>query len=79
MTQGTKMLSQDKLLEYLRKAKEGDENAKEIIFINNTPLIKSIIKRFKGKGVEYDDLYQIASIGFLKAIKNFDISLTTGR
>jgi len=68
------MLSQDKLLEYLRKAKEGDENAKEIIFINNTPLIKSIIKRFKGKGVEYDDLYQIASIGFLKAIKNFDIS-----
>lgn len=68
------MLSQEQLLFYLEKAKEGDEKAKEIIFSNNTPLIKSIIKRFKGKGVEYDDLYQIASIGFLKAIKNFDIS-----
>ena len=68
------MLSQEQLLYYLGKAKEGDEKAKEIIFSNNTPLIKSIIKRFKGKGVEYDDLYQIASIGFLKAIKNFDIS-----
>ena len=40
----------------------------------NTPslLLKSIIKRFRGKGVEYDDLYQLACVGFLKAIKNFD-------
>ena len=38
----------------------------------NSPLIKSVIKRFKDKGVEYDDLYQIGCIGFLKAIKNFN-------
>ncbi len=68
------MLEQEQLLDYLRKAKNGDESAKKIIFENNTPLIKSIVKRFKGKGVEYDDLFQIASIGFLKAIKNFDPS-----
>ena len=68
------MLSQDELLELLRKAKQGDENAKNAIFTNNTPLIKSIIRRFAGKGVEYDDLYQIACIGFLKAINNFDES-----
>jgi len=66
------MLNQEELLDYIRKAKSGDEKAKETIFSNNTPLIKSIIRRFKDKGVEYEDLYQIASIGFLKAIKNFD-------
>ena len=69
------MLDYDVLLNYVRLAKCGDEAAKEIVFNSNTPLIKSIIRRFVGKGVEYDDLYQIASIGFLKAIKNFDESL----
>jgi RNA polymerase sporulation-specific sigma factor len=56
------------------KAKNGDEFSKSIIFENNEPLIKSIIRRFKNKGVEYDDLYQIACIGFLKSINNFDES-----
>ena len=68
------MLNQEQLLYYIRQAKKGDEKAKEIIFNENSPLIKSIIKRFKNKGVEYEDLYQIASIGFIKAIKNFDES-----
>lgn len=68
------MLSQEQLLDYIRKAKSGDEAAKETIFNNNSPLIKSIIRRFKNKGVEYEDLYQIACIGFLKAINNFDES-----
>ena len=68
------MLSHDEIIDHLRKAREGDEKSKEIIFTNNTPLIKSIIARFKNKGVEYDDLYQIACIGFLKAINNFDES-----
>lgn len=66
------MLNQDILLDYIRRAKLGDEQAKTIIFQENEALIKSIINRFKNKGVEYDDLYQIASIGFLKAINNFD-------
>lgn len=66
------MLEQKELLEYLRKAKNGDEYAKEIVFTNNAPLIKSIIRRFKNKGIEYDDLYQIACMGFIKAITNFD-------
>ncbi len=66
------MLDQEVLLDYLRKAKNGDEKAKEEIFINNTALLKSIIKRFRNKGVEYEDLYQIASMGLLKSINNFD-------
>lgn len=68
------MLSCEELLEYVRGAKAGDERSKEVLFKNNAPLLKSIINRFKGKGVEYDDLYQIACIGFLKAINNFDES-----
>lgn len=66
------MLSQEQILDYIRKAKNGDLQAKEEIFNHNYPLLKSIIKRFKGKGIEYDDLYQLACIGFLKAINNFD-------
>ncbi|MBR5388522.1 MAG: SigB/SigF/SigG family RNA polymerase sigma factor [Clostridia bacterium] len=69
------MLEYGELLKYVRLAQNGDINAKETVFKSNTPLIKSIIRRFVGKGVEYDDLYQIASVGFLKAIKNFDESL----
>lgn len=68
------MLNQEELNDYIRKAKEGDENAKTVIFNNNAPLIKSIIKNFKNKGIEYDDLYQIASVGLLKAIDHFDES-----
>ena len=68
------MLNREELLDYIQMAKQGDENAKQILFENNAPLIKSIIKRFKNKGVEYEDLYQIGCIGFVKAIKNFDMS-----
>lgn len=65
-------MEQEKLLKLVAKAKEGDEEAKTIIFEENSPLIKSLVKRFLHKGIEYDDLYQIGTIGLLKAINNFD-------
>ena len=68
------MLNQEQLLDYVRKAKKGDENAKNIIFQNVLPLIKSIIRRFKNKGIEDDDLVQIASVGYIKALNNYDES-----
>ncbi|MBQ7643235.1 MAG: sigma-70 family RNA polymerase sigma factor, partial [Clostridia bacterium] len=68
------MLSAEETVLHLRKAKQGDNSSKEILLENNTLLIKSIIRRFKNKGVEYDDLYQLGCIGFLKAINNFDES-----
>ena len=52
-------------------AQTGDLPAKEKLINENTPLIKSIVKRYLGKGVEYNDLMQIASLGLLKAIYNF--------
>lgn len=66
------MLNAEETILFLRKAKAGDADAKEILLQNNVLLIKSIIKRFKNKGVDYDDLYQLGCVGFLKAIKNFD-------
>lgn len=70
------MLNQELILDYVRKAKKGDENAKNIIYTANKPLIKSIIRRFRNKGIEDDDLFQIASVGFIKALNNFDESFS---
>jgi len=66
------MLSTEDTLELLKRAKSGDENAKNILINKNSPLVKSIVRRYKNKGVEYDDLYQLGCLGFAKAIKNFD-------
>jgi len=61
-------------LELVKLAQNNDESAKECLMLQNSPLIKSVIKRYKNKGVEYEDLYQLGSLGFLKAINNFDES-----
>lgn len=58
----------------IRAAKNGDNAAKETLLKENDNLIKSIVKRYLGKGVEYDDLYQLAGMGLLKAINGFDES-----
>ena len=55
-------------------AKSGDENAKSTLIQENSPLVKSVIKKYINKGIEFDDLYQLGSLGFLKAINNFDES-----
>ena len=68
------LLDNEKVLQLVKEAQNGSQEAKTQLIEENSPLIKSVIKRFKDKGVEYDDLYQIGCIGFLKAIKNFDSS-----
>ena len=68
------MLSFEETLTLIRKAKKGDNHSKEELLLNNVLLIKSIVNKFKNKGVDYDDLYQLGCIGFLKAINNFDES-----
>ena len=54
------------------RAKNGDETAKETLITENSPLIKSVIKKYLKKGIEFDDLYQLGSLWFLKAINNLD-------
>lgn len=67
------MLEQNETFELILKAQNGNESAKSALVENNSPLIKSILRRYKNKGVEYDDLYQLGCIGLLKAIKNFSV------
>lgn len=66
------MLEHQATLELLKKAQAGDDGAKEKLIEENVPLIKSIVKRFKGR-LEYDDLMQLGAIGFIKAMQNFDV------
>ena len=58
--------------EFIKKAQEGDNIDLEKLINNNNGLIWSIVRRFEGRGYEKEDLYQIASIGFIKAVKRFD-------
>ncbi len=68
------MLDDKSTIEYIRRAKLGDASAKESLIEHNVSLVKCIVKRYLGKGVDYDDLFQIACMGFLKAIAGFDES-----
>ena len=68
------MLDENKTIEYIRRAKSGEREAKELLIEQNVSLVKCIVKRYLGKGVDYDDLFQIACMGFLKAIAGFDES-----
>ena len=66
------MLDHQTTLELLKKAQQGDDGAKEKLIEENIPLIKSIVKRFKGR-LEYDDLMQLGAIGLIKAMQNFAV------
>lgn len=68
------MLDVDETNLLIRKAKQGDSPSKEKLLVENNNLIKSIVRRYLNKGVEYDDLYQLAGMGLLKAINGFDES-----
>ena len=61
----------------LRLAKNGDRQAVQRLVEENSGLIWSVVRRFFGRGVEPDDLYQLGCVGFLKAIDGFDDSFGT--
>ena len=67
------MLEYDENNDLLQMAKLGDAEAKNKLIERNSPLVRSIVRRYKNKGVEYDDLYQLGCVGMTKAINNFDI------
>lgn len=58
--------------ELLRAAKEGDNTACEQVLEENNGLIWSIVRRYYGRGVEPEDLYQLGCLGFLKAVRGYD-------
>ena len=56
----------------LHKARKGDRLAAEQLIQENAGLIWSIARRYFGRGVEADDLYQLGCLGFIKAVEGFD-------
>jgi RNA polymerase sporulation-specific sigma factor len=61
----------------IKLAQEGDSRAFEELIVGNMGLCKNIALRFQNRGVEYEDLIQIASVGMIKAIRSFDLSYGT--
>ena len=64
----------DHTIALIQKSHDGDEKARIQLVEENVGLIWCVVKRFYGRGVEPDDLFQIGSIGLLKAIDKFDLS-----
>lgn len=66
-----------KNIELLREARNGSEAATETLVRDNIGLVRSVALRFRDRGVDYEDLVQIGSLGMLKAIRSFDLSMGT--
>ena len=66
-----------RLEELLKRCQEGDREAGELLVAENAGLIWSVARRFIGRGVESDDLYQLGCLGFLKAVEGFDEAFGT--
>ena len=64
----------DHTIALIQKSHEGDKAAREQVVEENVGLIWCVVKRFYGRGLESEDLFQIGSIGLLKAIDKFDLS-----
>lgn len=56
----------------IEKAKKGDRSALNTLIEDNLGLVWSIVKKFYNRGYEPEDLFQIGSIGLMKAIEKFD-------
>ena len=65
------------LEELIARSQAGDGSATEALVEENAGLIWSVARRFLGRGAEPDDLYQLGSLGFLKAIEGFDLQYGT--
>ena len=64
----------DNQVSNIRAVQSGEESAMEDLINTNNGLIWSIVNRFSGRGYDIDDLYQVAVVGFIRAIKKFDTS-----
>lgn len=64
----------DHTIVLIQKSHEGDKEARARLVEENTGLIWCVVKRFYNRGVEMEDLFQIGTIGLLKAIDKFDLN-----
>nr|WP_213165508.1 RNA polymerase sporulation sigma factor SigG [Alkalicella caledoniensis] len=69
------VISVKKMDELFKKKLQGDMAARETIVNGNLRLVLSVLKQFKNRGENIDDLFQIGCIGLLKAVDNFNPNL----
>lgn len=68
------VLSEEKSNELMSRIKQGDKEAKDEYINSNLRLVLSIVRRFRNRGENLDDVFQIGCVGLIKAIDNFDIN-----
>lgn len=73
-TSKLKVLKEKEKIELLKKAREGNKQAREELINGNLRLVLSVIQKFMNRGENPDDLFQVGCIGLIKAIDNFDLS-----
>ena len=70
-----KVLKNEETMALLKRAKEGDRQAREELIAGNLRLVLSVIQKFHHRGENADDLFQVGCIGLIKAIDNFNTGL----
>ncbi|MCI8299002.1 MAG: RNA polymerase sporulation sigma factor, SigF/SigG family [Lachnospiraceae bacterium] len=66
----------EKVLKLLERSQAGDRLARDTMVQNNIGLVWSIVRRFSNRGYDLEDLFQVGSIGLMKAIDKFDLSFS---
>ena len=74
-TSSLKVLKEDKKLELIKKAHNGDKDARDEMIQGNLKLVLSVIQRFSNRGEPLDDLFQVGCMGLIKAIDNANADL----
>lgn len=74
-TSSLKVLKEDKKLELIKRAHNGDKAARDEMIQGNLKLVLSVIQRFSNRGDPLDDLFQVGCMGLIKAIDNFNTDL----
>lgn len=74
-TNDLKVLKESEKIELLKKAHNGDKQARDELIKGNLRLVLSVIQRFSNRGENMDDLFQVGVIGLIKAIDNFNLDL----
>jgi RNA polymerase sporulation-specific sigma factor len=64
----------EETMELLLRAKNGDKEAGDALVLDNLGLVGAVVKRFEHRGYDREELFQIGTVGLIKAIEKFDIS-----
>lgn len=70
------LISESETQELLRKTAQGDDRAREKLVDSHMRLVYKIGQRFSNRGKEMEDIFQVGSIGLIKAIDKFDPSFS---